>query len=172
LIAAHRYQWHRRLGGFGVGLACAILIVGFFASVKGARLGHVPDGVSPSAFLLADVVAFAVFAGLVGAAIWFRRRGDFHKRLMLLATLSLVGAAVARMPDWLPVPVFGVPGGRWFSLDMLLTYACVAWDSIRHRRLHPAFGWGLAWFALGENYLSTLPADTKIWHWAAAHLMG
>ena len=35
--------------------------------------------------------------GLVGAAILLRHRGDYHKRLMLLATLSLLGPAFGRL---------------------------------------------------------------------------
>ncbi len=35
----------------------------------------------------------------------------------------------------------GGPAGL-FGLDLLLLYACIAWDSWRHRRLHPAFACG------------------------------
>jgi len=37
-----------------------------------------------------------VFGALVGAAIVLRRQSDSHKRLMLLATISLLTAAVGR----------------------------------------------------------------------------
>jgi len=82
-----------------------------------------------------------VFATLVGAALLLRRRREWHKRLMLMSCLSLVGAGLFRLPlEQVPALTFlksGGPGGL-FGLDLLLVYACIAWDTWRHHRLHPA----------------------------------
>jgi hypothetical protein len=48
--------------------------------------------------LAADPFTLLVFAGMVAAAIAMRyRRGDVHKHLMLLATLSLTSVAIGRL---------------------------------------------------------------------------
>ncbi len=39
-----------------------------------------------------------VFAGIAGSGLLLRRRSDFHRRLMLLATLGILTAAIARLP--------------------------------------------------------------------------
>jgi hypothetical protein len=90
------------------------------------------------------------FGLLVGAAIYFRGRSEFHKRLMLVATLNLLPAAISRIPlDFIRsgglLTVFGLPD--------LFIVGCVAYDTLRHRRLNPAFAWGalltFLWPALG-----------------------
>lgn len=77
-----------------------------------------------------------VFAGLVGAAIWLRRRSDYHKRLMLLTIACLLPDALARLPVSFvtnSLILLGIDGS---------VLAIVAIDTVRHRRLHPTFGWG------------------------------
>jgi hypothetical protein len=83
-----------------------------------------------------------VFAILVSAALLLRRRKDYHKRLMLLSCLSMVGPGLFRIPlEHVPVVSFLKTGGPLglFGLDLLLVYACIGYDTWRHRRLHPAF---------------------------------
>jgi hypothetical protein len=90
------------------------------------------------------------FGLLVGAAIHFRGRSEFHRRLMLVATLNLLPAAISRIPL-----NFIQSGGLLtvFGLPDLFIVGCVAYDTLRHRRLNPAFGWGalfsFVWPALG-----------------------
>jgi hypothetical protein len=163
LIAAHRVRLHRRLGVLGAVLASLIVIVGSIASVRAQRLGHRPPGTPMVEGLYEGLIAFWVFGGLVGAALLLRRRGDYHQRLMLLATLDIVQAAVGRLPRLIPwINLARGPFGL-FSLDLLLIYACVAWDTLRRHRLHPAFGFGLPAFVALENLLVTPLAGTAAW---------
>jgi len=149
LVASHRVRIHRRLGVFGAVLAGLIVVVGLTVALRfGAREMNKPQVAGPPAlafmgFLLA---ALLVFAMLVGAALLLRRRRDYHTRLMLLSCFFMVGPALARIPfEQFPVVAFlktGGPAGL-FGLDLLPVYACVAWDTWRHRRLHPAFAIGV-----------------------------
>ncbi len=142
LVAGGRADIHRRLGVFGAVLALAVLVLGTTVAVTGARLGHSPPGAPPPlVFLAVPLGDMLVFALLVGAALWFRRRSDVHKRLMLLACVGLLTAAIARIP----LPALREGGiVAAFSTTLALVLACVAWDAVAHRRLHPAFGWGAA----------------------------
>jgi len=138
LVAARRVRLHRRLGILGVLLASAILIVGTAVLIIGTRLGH-NAGLPAPMVVCISLVNFLVFGVLVAAAIGFRGRSEFHKRLMLLATLNLLTAPISRIPLQFiqsggTLAVFG-------SLDLIILI-CVGYDTVRHRRLHAAFAWG------------------------------
>jgi hypothetical protein len=115
LIAADRPHLHRRLGVAGAGLALVMFIVGVLTAVKGARDGWNPGGPYPDslAFLIVGLVDVAIFAGFVGAGLYFRRRPELHKRLMLLGTVGgLMWPAITRMPyvAGRPILMFGLLG--------------------------------------------------------------
>jgi hypothetical protein len=139
LVEARRTDLHRRLGVFGVILAALMLIFGAIVVTINVREGRVPDAASIPVILSLSYANLLVFGLFVGAAIYFRRRSEFHKRLMLLATLNLLSAAINRIPlDFIEsgglLAVFGL-------LDLFILI-CVVYDTARHRRLHPAFAWG------------------------------
>jgi len=140
LVASGRTDLHRRLGIFGGLLAVSVVIVGVTVAISGARLGHSP-GPPPLVFLGIPLFDMLIFACLVSTALYFRQRPEIHKRLMLLANLSILTAAIARIPV-----AFIHDGGlmMYFGLKILLIILFVVYDSLRNRRLHPAFGWGAA----------------------------
>lgn len=167
LVARGRVRLHRRLGAFGALLALAVLVVGTTVAITAARLGHAPPGPPPLVFLVVPLGDMLVFALLVGAALWFRRRSDVHKRLMLLACVGLLTAAIARIP----LPLLQQGGiVTFFMATIVLVLACVAWDTVMHRRLHPAFGWGAALVALSwplRLALSQTPQWQEFARWLA-----
>lgn len=138
LVAAGRTDLHRRLGAAGAVLALAILIVGPAVAITAAKLGHSP-GPPPLVFLVVPLGDMVVFALLVGSGLLFRRRREIHKRLMLLSFVGLLTAAIARVPvdAWHRAGIVA-----YFGTTILLVLACVGYDTVKHRRLHPAFGWG------------------------------
>jgi hypothetical protein len=142
LVEAHRTDLHRRLGVIGVLLASMILVVGATVVIINAREGRVPTGAPIPVIVSLSFANLMAFGVLVAAAIYFRGRSEFHKRLMLLATLNLLSAAIQRIPlDFIGsgglLSVFGL-------LDLFIV-VCVLYDTLRHRRLHPAFAWGALW---------------------------
>jgi hypothetical protein len=76
------------------------------------------------------------FAGFVTAAVWVRARKEAHKRLMLLAYASIIGAAIGRIagPSLGPLPALGL--SRTFVL------AGVIYDLASRGRVHAAYVWG------------------------------
>jgi len=143
LIARHRVALHRRLGVFGAVLALFVLLVGLpTLAHAAARRSHDVHSARFLWMLIAfDGLALLVFAGLVGAALILRRRGDFHKRLMLLATLSLLGPAFGRLTSYAKgLHGDSDPGVLFLCVGIVI--ACAAIDRARSRRLHPAFLWG------------------------------
>ena len=102
LVASHRLAVHRRLGVAGAMLAAAMILVGTFTAVATAKRGGAPVGVDPLAFLAIPIFDMVLFATFVTAALVLRRNKEMHKRLMLLAYISIIVAAVARLPGILP----------------------------------------------------------------------
>lgn len=140
LIAANRVEVHKRLGWAGAALAVALIALGTLAAVRSLRLGRAPiPGLDPRSFFAVPFFDMVVFTLLVGAGIRFRTAPETHRRLMLLATIGLLDAAVARLPV-----AFIASGGPpvFFALADLFILAGWAFDLARRRRIHPAFLWG------------------------------
>ena len=99
LVATRRTPVHRRLGWVGAGLAVLMVVVGTLTGIVRAKIAETPPGGTPPlAFLTIPLGDMFVFACLVGAAVYYRRRVDVHKRLMMIATLAVLPAAFARWP--------------------------------------------------------------------------
>lgn len=141
LISVHRHRLHRQLGIFGVGLAVLMVAVTGAVVIRAARRGFTPfpETVNWPGFLLLGLGIVVTFALLFSAAVLFRKHSAVHKRLMVLATLSIWGPAISRLPLH-----FIESGSLWTSIAVgdACVLICVAVDSIRNRRLNPAFLWG------------------------------
>jgi len=99
LLAANgRFNHHRAWGLFGISLATALVIIGTATAIETMNRGLAAGyGDRSRAFLILPLSAIGMFAGFFVAAIANIRNPDAHKRLMLLATFSLLGAAMARV---------------------------------------------------------------------------
>jgi hypothetical protein len=140
LVGVGRTPLHRRTGVFGILVAVLVLVVGVAATIDAGRRGVTPaPEVTPLMFMAIPLFDMPVFASLVGVALWKRNRPDIHKRLMLLATLSLLTPGIARIPL-----AFIQEGGPpvFFGLALFVVLGAIAFDTLRSRRLHPAFLWG------------------------------
>lgn len=167
-VAAGRTDLHRRLGAFGIVLIGAIAIVGALTAIESARRGVTIGDMPPLVFLVLPLGTVFVFVVLAGVAILQRHRSDYHKRLMLLATLSILTPAIARIP-WEAFRAAGPP--LFIGLTDALVLAFVVYDTARSRRLHPAFGWGTL-FLLASQPGRMLLAHTSSWTQFAAWLTG
>lgn len=168
LVGARRTDLHRVLGAAGAALAALVVVVGVLAGIDAGRRGFTPSPqVTPLAFMAIPLVDVLVFGGLVGAALWNRRRPATHKRLMLLATLGILTPAVARLPlDGLRAA--GLPA--FFAVMIFCVVATLAFDTWRNRRLHPAFAWGAA-VLIASVPLRIALAQTEGWQAFAGWLI-
>lgn len=139
LVNARRVGWHRRLGVFGAGWAALLVVVGSVTTVHAAARevrGHTPMAAPQIVITTLDLAQMALFAAFVAIAIWQRRRTDLHKRLMFLTIVCMLPDALARLP------VSFMTNGMILGGLYGFVIVSVGIDTIRHRRLHPAFGWG------------------------------
>lgn len=138
LVAGRRLALHRRLGYGAAVLAAAMIVLGVGAAVDAARRGAAPPGGPPPlVFMIIPLADMVIFSTLVGAGMWFRRRGDIHKRLMLTSTISILTPAIARVPG-----VLAAGPLAFFALTDLFVVAGMVYDRMTRGRVHPAFWWG------------------------------
>jgi hypothetical protein len=159
LIAAHRTDIHRRLGILGGVIAALMIVIGPTTAVIRASQGATPvPGVSPLSFLVVPLGDMFVFALLVGAGFYYRRRPDVHKRLMLLATVSILAAAIARLP--FAIMQAGPPA--FFGLTDVFVLACIVYDLITLKRVHRATALA-ALLIIASQPLRLMLAGTHAW---------
>lgn len=137
LIAGRRVVLHRRLGVAGAVLAAAMVVAGAFTAIGSAARGGAPPGVDPLAFLAVPLFDLVLFSGFIIAALTLRRNKEAHKRLMLLAYVSIIAAATARLPG---VIALGPPA--FFGMALAFVLAGVIYDITSRGRVHPAYKWG------------------------------
>jgi len=157
LVARHRVAIHRKLGVLGGLLAGAMVVVGTTTAIRAAGSGASPPGVSPLSFLAVPLTDMLLFGGFVATALWMRRNKEAHKRLMLLAFVSILTAAVARFPGVLPQGPF-----VFFGLTFIYLLVAVAYDIASRRRIHPVYLWGIP-LLLASVPLRLMVSTTGIW---------
>jgi hypothetical protein len=176
LVANRRLKTHRAWGLFGIALATAMLFTGLAVAIQGLQFrldaGH---GDAARAFSIVPITAVLMFAGFVTAAILNLRRPEWHKRFMLVATASLLQAAIARFfflaatgggagmrpglgpPQ--PIERTTVAG----IIIELLVVAAIIHDWRSHGRVHPAYLWGLG-VMLAVHWLRPVIGYTDAWY--------
>ena len=139
LVAAGRTQRHRSIGPYGAVLAAAMVVLGTVGALIAARraTGFTQIPVPPLQFLAIPMFDMILFATFVWLAVANRRDPQAHKRWMLLATINLVTAAIARWPG-----VFGSGPIVFFGLTDLFIVALAIWDFRARGRLHRVTVWG------------------------------
>jgi hypothetical protein len=142
LIAAGRRDLHRRLGVAGVVLAGLALVLGTAVALSQGHIHLInndPAVDPPLAFLPVPLGVLILFGTFVTAAILQRRHADFHKRLMVLASLSILLPGIDRLPfHFIDVADQSI----LFGINDVCVVICIAYDTFKTRRLHPAWVWG------------------------------
>ncbi len=138
LVLRDRIDQHRRLGRLGAILAAWMVLVGLVLTPVTVADGRYPPVFTPTFFLALDWVNIVCFAALVGTALHFRRRTDWHRRLMLCATVSVIAPAAGRLL------VLGGAMTEWTNVGVLLVFVTIAMIADRRirGRVHPAYLWG------------------------------
>ncbi len=143
LVRASRVTLHRRLGLFGALLGGILPVLGI-ATALVMQHWHGPQNDAGNAALslpFNDMITFSVAFGL---AMRWRRRPEFHRRLILMATCCLLGAAFARFPESM------VPEGGFYACVDLLILLGILRDLVVTRRIHAVYRYGLPCMIAGQ----------------------
>lgn len=142
LVRSRRTSLHRRLGGLSIALAT--LMVGTGLLVVGVRMADAFDNGDPfwSAFGPAVFATLVLFVVFYGAALRMRSRSDWHKRLMIIASVGGMGAATFRVC----MVLFGPDSAMWLGLlgSNVFIVAGIVRDRLVDKRVHPAWWIGLS----------------------------
>jgi len=166
LVAAHRTDLHRRLGFAGAALAGLMVVIGLTAAIVSGRRDVAAGSDEALSFLTTPFADMLVFLALVVAAIGYRRRTEAHKRLMLLATISILDAAVAR---W-PLALIGTSPYAFFVFTDVFILIGIAYDVVSRRRVHPAYVWGGA-LIVASQPLRLIVGQTEGWRAVASLIL-
>ncbi len=143
-IQAASPRIHRRSGYVLAAFAGLVVVTGLLADL---RLGRAITSPADGEIIVfwGNLFTLALFAAFVTLGVLLRHRPETHKRLMLLASFSIVGPALARLADW-PLspggpetrPLYGIVG------LLLLFASLLVFDVVRRRRPHPVSAVGIA----------------------------
>jgi len=170
LIPAGRAALHRSVGLAGISFATLLTVLGLLAALNSLQSGIAAGQASGAeAFLIVPLTVIVPFAVLFTCAIANIRRPEFHKRLMLLATVSVLNAPVARpliiwvyklpptgqLPVWIDVPAS--------YLSYLLIVPALIYDWRTRGRIHPVYMIVVPILVLIP--LAVMPiSDSAAWH--------
>ncbi len=155
LMATGRRGQHKKLGLIAIVLV-PMLVSAMFGVVYSmwSWIGSIPAGVMEldalsgikvimSNILLVQIRVAVLFPGLIAWAVLVRQKDpEAHKRLMILAALLPLPAAVDRMA-WLPATIPDSPASiHLYALLMLLPV--LIYDVVRRGRIHRAYVIGIA----------------------------
>jgi hypothetical protein len=145
LALTGRIDLHRRWGlaSLVVGPLVMMMLVAITLARQNAAAGT-PAGPIVNDILLVQIRSIVMFPIFFVWALRTRRNDpQMHKRLMLLATMMLLDAAIARM-TWLPFNQFPRDYLAIHVYLLLLLVPALLHDLIRLGRIHRAWVWGVA----------------------------
>jgi hypothetical protein len=104
LVASHNVALHRRLGIVWIAVGAAMPVIGVATGIVMRRFDvvHFHDYATFIAVILWDMLAFSTLFLL---AILWRKRPEYHRRFMFLATCGLMEAAFSRFPLIAVLPI-------------------------------------------------------------------
>lgn len=156
LIAKGSRRLHQRLGFLGVGVAAVMLLLVAGATVEQMRRG--PPLEEAATDLSLNLFGVVLFGVPLIAAIYYRKRPDWHKRLMLCATIGLLGAPILRLIllttnlEFPAVITYAAVAADLFFLP------CFAYDLLTRGRIQRVYAYVLTLFVVSQIIMVKLPS--------------
>lgn len=159
---------HMLFGRIGAVAALWICFVGMALTAQDVATGGVPPFFQPTYFLAQNWLYVVFFAGLTYAAIALRHRPDWHKRLMLCATLVVAIPGFAR---W--VILFAPPPDATKHLITVAIFfiPAISFDLATRGRVHTAYWAGGGAILLMKGLtpvLAAFPPFAALANWIAS----
>ena len=166
LIRVRNVSVHRRLGWLGAALGVAVVFSGVAVSFQKALAARGEDVVLGE--FVGNLISFVIFGSLVAAALVLRRNSASHKRLLLLATIFILGPAWLRFQYLFPS--VANPTVVFLAMYFPLLVA-IAHDVLTYRRVHPVYVWVGCFFVAYDTTL-LLASQSEAWLRVARWLLG
>jgi hypothetical protein len=168
LVRTRNVLLHRRIGLFGAVMGIAIVLLGVSTAITMARFNmiqlHRNDAES---FLMIPLFDMLCFGTTLGLAVLWRKKPEYHRRLMLVAVCALTAAAFGRFPQWLLPSVYFYSG-----VDLLILLGVIR-DLIVNGRVHQVYLYVLPLFVVGQTIVTyTVFHQLSYWQKIAHTIMG
>lgn len=166
LVRTRNVKVHRTLGWFGVAMGALITIVGLSTAIVMDRfdvaLYHQPMARD---FFVIQLLDMTSFTSAFWLAIYWRKKPEFHRRLMLIATCVLTAAAFSRFPYVGPV-------WAYVGVDSLVVLGVLR-DVLVNARVHKVYRVALPALVVWQvAMVQILLHDPLWWRNAMTWLMG
>lgn len=153
LVRRLRTHQHKLLGLAGFGLIPLMLVSGYASETFGQRF-RFDHGKSDFAFFIVAIFYLVAFGVLASIALFLRKNPPAHKRMILLATTVIVGAAYGR---WWGEALFNDFGDDFggmvvntFTGTNLIMAGAVAYDLVTRGRVHRVYQIAVPTILAGE----------------------
>ena len=175
LISSGRRNLHRQIAWIACIIALSVVLSASWINTRLAMTLH--SAAEPENILIwGNYLTLVAFTGLFLSAVQRRRNPQAHRRLILFASIVIVGPAFARFAFW-PIFNFGIGIAPIFSVGGILVLLAIgaAYDFLSLGKLHSAtiagiasvvlsiaVGVGIGVSGLGFGALNSLGIVTKI----------
>jgi len=137
LVRARKVSVHRLLGWFGAGLATVMVVLGLAVAVVMTRFDTVvlkQKGVE--AFLSIPFEDMIIFGSCIAMAIYWRKKPEYHRRLIFIGSCQLMDAAIGRFDFMFNHNLF------YPALDCLIVLGMLR-DWVVDKRVHKVYLYAL-----------------------------
>jgi len=146
LVRTHNVRIHRTIGGFGIALGAGIPVLGVATTLTMARFDLVQlHDQSANTNMIVPLFDLLAFASTFVLALYWRKKPELHRRLILVATCALTAAGFGRFPAWILPPVI-----FYLGVDLLILLG-VLHDLIINRKIHAVYRYVLPAFVAGQT---------------------
>jgi hypothetical protein len=162
LASTGKLRLHRKIGSGAAWLVAPMVILGAIVSARDAINDfNAGEGEERLSFFYGELADLAMFGLLSGAAMLLRDKPDFHKRLVIMGSLGLLGAAVGRIDEL---------SGWGFTIFLAMISSVALYDLASRRAMHVATGIGAA-VLLVLNITQGRIGDSALWLSAAHRIL-
>ena len=163
LVRARRVSVHRLLGWFGASLATVMVALGFTVAVVMTRFDmFVLHQKNVDSFLSIPFTDMIVFGTCVGLAIYCRKKPDYHRCLLFIATCELMDAAIGRFDFWFDHNLF------YAGLDLLIVLGMMR-DWVVDGRIHKVYLYALPPMIVLQSFAIYLWRGNPGWWQGVTH---
>jgi hypothetical protein len=163
LVRVHKVGVHRLIGWFGAGLATVMVPLGCTVAVVMTRFDdtvlHQSD---VDQFLSIPFTDMIIFGACIAAAIYWRKKPEYHRRLIFIATCELMDAALGRFDFWYNHSIF------YLGLDLLIVLGMLR-DLIVDGRVNKVYLYALPAMIVLQNLAIYLWRGNPAWWQAITH---
>lgn len=164
LIRSRRLDLHRKLGLSAAAMVPVMVILGVATTLVSRRVNFEAGHNEMLAFMIVPLTDMVLFPALAIPALLLRQDPSTHKRLILLATASLLPAAFGR---WIGPWILGHFGDGFFGFmaqvylgSNAMILAAILHDYLTRGRIHPVYLIAIPWI-LAVQFLTS-----AIYHWS------